>query len=64
MRKVGSNDFQSFGSYEEGKAKTINQLKMYGSRNINTLAQIISTWSPPNENDTQALIKNAAQRSA
>ena len=63
MRKVGSNDFQSFGSYEEGKAKTINQLKTYASRNINTLAQIISTWSPPNENDTQALIKNAAQRS-
>lgn len=55
--------FQSFSSPQEGIASIDKNLQAYGSQHgINTLAGVISRWSPPNENDTPNLIKNAAQR--
>lgn len=54
--------FQSFPTYEAGVAAIGDQLQRYQARGVNTLRGIISTYSPPSENDTGALIRNAAAR--
>src|SRR6185437_6535945 len=37
-------------------------LASYGKQGVNTIAGVISKWAPPNENDTQAYIKDVSQR--
>jgi hypothetical protein len=62
MRPVGqSTGFQPPVSVDKDLARIDDNLKAYGDKGINTLSGVISRWAPPNENDTQALIKNAAQ---
>lgn len=62
LRPAGATKgFQVFSTPEEGLAAIPKQLSIYGQRGINTLAKVISTWSPPNENDTPALIAAAAK---
>lgn len=34
-------------------------LNTYAARGLTTLDQIIRTWAPPNENDTEAYVKSA-----
>ena len=50
-----------FGSMEEGLAALDKNLKGYKKRGINTLEGVISTWAPPNENDTKAYIAHVAR---
>ena len=63
IRVPGSTtEFQKFGSPEEGVAAIDRQLGIYGSKHgINTLADTISRWSPPNENKTADLIAAASK---
>src|SRR4029077_9056275 len=74
LRYVGQEDatkgdagFAKFDSMEQGVAALKKQIGRYGSgattgKPLRSLRQIISTWSPPNENQTDLLIKNASQR--
>jgi hypothetical protein len=39
-----------------------NNLQSYGKQGVNTISGVISKWAPPNENDTQAYIKDVSQR--
>jgi hypothetical protein len=57
-----STGFQQPTDMTEGLSIMDKNLKAYGDKGINTLEGIISRWSPPNENNTAALIKAAAQR--
>jgi hypothetical protein len=50
-----------FGSMEEGLAALDKNLKGYKRKGINTLEGVISTWAPPNENDTKAYIAHVAR---
>jgi len=54
--------FQQPKDMTEGLSIIDKNLQSYGSKGINTLEGIINRWSPPNENDTPALIRSAAQR--
>ncbi len=47
---------------EEGLSALDNNLKGYGAKGINTLAGVISRWAPPNDNDTNSYIQDAARR--
>ena len=58
-KEPGKNTFQSFATPEAGKQWFYDQMGLYKNRNINTIEKIISTYSPPNENDTAGLISNA-----
>lgn len=63
VRQPGqTTGFQQPKSYEEGIQIMDNNLQAYGKKGINTLRGVISRWSPPNENDTEALIKSASKR--
>jgi hypothetical protein len=62
MRVPGSaTKFQQFDTPEAGSAAIDKQLAIYQKRGINTLGNIISTWSPPNENKTADLIAHASK---
>jgi hypothetical protein len=62
MRPPGkSTGFQEPTTPDKDIARIDANLKSYGDKGINTLSGVISKWSPPNENDTPALIKNAAK---
>jgi hypothetical protein len=50
-----------YGSMEEGLAALDKNLKGYKRKGINTLEGVISTWAPPNENDTKAYIAHVAR---
>jgi hypothetical protein len=39
-----------------------DNLASYGKQGVNTLSGVISKWAPPNENNTQAYIKDVSQR--
>ena len=60
--KGSSTGFQQPGSYDEGLKIMDDNLKSYAKQGIDTLRGVISKWSPPNENDTEALIKAASVR--
>ena len=61
---TGKEAFQSFRTPEEGYAAMAHQVEIYQDQHgLNTLAGIISRWSPPNENDTARLIKSGADAS-
>lgn len=57
-----STGFQRFDSPEAGLQAMNDNLLAYGKKGINTLAGVISRWSPPNENDTAGLIDAASKR--
>jgi hypothetical protein len=62
MRPVGqSTGFQPAVAPEQDLARIDANLKAYGDKGINTLSGVIGRWAPPNENDTPALINNAAK---
>jgi hypothetical protein len=47
---------------QTGLAALDGNLANYGKQGVNTVAGVISKWAPPNENDTQAYIKDVSQR--
>ena len=47
---------------QTGLAALDKNLQSYGNQGINTISGVISKWAPPNENDTQAYIKDVSQR--
>ena len=59
IRQPGTNNFQKFATPEEGRKSFDNIMRSYSERGLNTIEKIISTYSPPNENDTAGLISNA-----
>jgi hypothetical protein len=64
MRPNGqSTGFQSFDTTEDGLKAVDNNLKSYGEkRGIDTLAGVISTWSPESDgNNTKKLIEDASR---
>ena len=62
MRPPGqSTGFQAPTTPDKDLARIDENLKSYGDKGINTLGGVISRWSPPNENNTPALIQNAAK---
>jgi hypothetical protein len=54
--------FEHFDSPENGVRATAKLLTNYARQGTNTLRGIVSKWAPPNENQTDALIVNAAKR--
>ena len=58
----GSGRFAKFGSSAEGVAALIKQLQRYGSRGLDTLEEIINTYAPSSENNTQAYISALSKR--
>ena len=57
----GKTGFQQFGSPQEALSSMDKQLTIYDGRGIDTIDKIISTYSPPEENDTKALIAEAVR---
>jgi hypothetical protein len=47
---------------QSGLAALDQNLQNYAKQGVNTLAGVISKWAPPNENNTQAYIADAAKR--
>jgi hypothetical protein len=75
MRPVGSNNgFQNFATPEEGLKAMADDLMIkisgrspamvskFGQGYTPTLANVVSTWAPPEENDTQAYIQAVSQK--
>jgi hypothetical protein len=55
--------FNNYGNADAGLKAIDDNLRIYGEKHgIDTLAGVISRWSPPEENNTAALIKNASKR--
>ena len=60
IRPTSGSGFNTYGSAQEGLSAVDRQLAIYGSKHsIDTLEKTISRWSPPNENDTARLIRDA-----
>jgi len=57
LRNPNGVGFQSFETPEAGIAAATKNLMAYGNKGINTIAKVISTWAPPNENDTANYIR-------
>lgn len=68
LRPVGGDGFRRFASEEEGWAAMEKQLELYytgrsaaaGHKKLQTLRDIISTYAPPTENDTEKYISTVA----
>lgn len=65
LRPVSGNGFRSFGSAVEGWGAMRNQLMRYYTgkttgRVLQNLTDIISTWAPPEENDTAKYISDVS----
>jgi hypothetical protein len=58
----GSGRFAKFGTQAEGVAALVKQLQRYGSRGLDTLEEIIGTYAPSSENNTQAYIAALSKR--
>jgi hypothetical protein len=58
----GSGRFAKFNTRAEGVAALVKQLQRYGSRGLDTLEEIISTYAPSSENNTQAYIAALSKR--
>jgi hypothetical protein len=54
--------FATFDTPEEGIKAAENLIKSYGSRGVNTIEKIVNKWAPPNENNTEAYIKQVMKR--
>ncbi|WP_456309864.1 hypothetical protein [Serratia proteamaculans] len=66
LRPVSGNGFRSFGSAVEGWGAMRNQLMRYYTgkttgRVLQNLTDIISTWAPPEENDTAKYISDVSK---
>lgn len=53
--------FARFGSMQEGISALVKQLQRYGSRGLDTIQKIISTYAPSSENDTKAYVSRLAR---
>lgn len=62
VREDGPGRFAKFGSPEEGVQALARQLQLYGKRGIDTIEEIIKTYAPANENNTQAYIDAMTKR--
>lgn len=58
---TNANGFAAFQTPEAGIAAAKNQFSINASRGINTLSGLVSSWAPPNENDTAAYITNVSK---
>lgn len=52
--------FAKFSSAEAGITALRDQLLLYNSRGINTVAGVIGKWAPPSENDTKSYYTGVA----
>lgn len=58
--KADKHIYQAFPDAQQGAFGMFKQWDIYHNdprRKVNTLEQLIHTWSPPNENDTEGIIK-------
>ena len=63
LRVPGSaTQFQNFETEEAGLAAMARQLGLYGSRGLNSIDSIVSTYAPSSENNTGAYISDVARR--
>lgn len=53
--------FAQFPNMQTGLEKGAIQLRRYGARGIDTLSSIVSTFAPPNENNTPKYIKDLSK---
>ncbi|MBL0907805.1 hypothetical protein G5645_07325 [Pectobacterium carotovorum] len=53
--------FAVFPTLDEGVLAAAKQLQIYGTRGVNTVRDIASSWAPPNENDTEAYIRHVVR---
>ncbi|HGH4409962.1 TPA: lytic transglycosylase domain-containing protein [Yersinia enterocolitica] len=66
--KSGIGGFSGYATEQEGWDAMTNQIMMYyngtsnaaGRKKLRTVKDIISTWAPPSENDTDSYIKDVA----
>lgn len=56
-----SGDFAVFPTLDEGVLAAARQLQILGTRGINTVHDIASTWAPSNENDTNEYIRHVVK---
>lgn len=56
-----SGGFPTFASPSDGLSALARQLTLYGERGKGTLNEIISTYAPPKENNTQAYIDHVSE---
>ena len=54
------NGFAAFPNVDAGLAAAQHQFALNAKRGINTLNGLISSWAPPNENDTKAYISTVS----
>lgn len=54
--------FARFSSSDDGLAALSRQLMLYGDRGKNTLTDVISTYAPKGENNTQAYITDVSRK--
>lgn len=62
---AAGKDNQGFGVYstmEGGISAAVHQLRIYASRGLTTLRQMISKWAPPSENDTENYIQRVSRK--
>ena len=50
--------FVVFNSFSMGYRAAVKILRSYHLRDIRSIRDIIRTWAPPNENNTEAYVKN------
>lgn len=65
IRPVGTGPGGGFRNYPDlgsGITGVLGNLNSYGKLGLNTVSKIVSTWAPPNENDTQAYIADVAKQ--
>lgn len=56
-----SGDFAVFPTLDEGVLAAAKQLQILGTRGINTVRDIASTWAPSSENDTAEYIRHVVR---
>lgn len=63
----GAGGFASFSSYDAGYQAMLNQISLDASRGTDasgnpttTVAELLTSWAPPSENNTAAYISNVA----
>lgn len=61
LREVGGGNFLTFATFEEGYRAMATQLKMYQNAGAENIRDIISTYAPKSENNTEAYIKAVTQ---
>jgi hypothetical protein len=60
--QVGNkNGFAVFDTVSNGVRAMVKQLNTYKSRGLNTIQEIITTYAPPNENDTTEYIATVSK---